>query len=657
MSNPKKPNLIKKKDYARVVVTETLPFETPIIFSNDGLYKNIVGFESHGNVYKRFVEALVFSTGTFKAPKSTIPFSYKIRKNSLEKRKLALLHPVAQWKFQEFYKTYEKLIIHLCTRSSASLRAPQKVAGTFYTKRTWENIHQYKTGKVAEIATDRYAKHSPSFFSYKGFDRLYKFFDSVDFFELEKSFQTLWTLDVSKCFDSIYTHSLSWAVKDKEFTKKHVAVRSTFSQQFDRLMQHSNHSETNGIVIGPEVSRVFAEIIFQSVDVRTVSRLEGKFEYGKDYEIRRYVDDVFIFAHNHADAESIFKCYADVLQQFNLHANAAKTQRMNRPFMTNKSRIIREASASANAFFDLFLEAGNDSTSLKPKAIHYSWRLTRSFINTVRAICSQNQAAYDELSSYLLSVFTERVKKLANISLKSPSEELLGQYRDACLVLLDVIYFLYRVGPTVAASYKLCTAIIVLARFSKKNLGAYHETIKQRVYELSAAFLSSEQVSSESGVEGFVSLEAINIVMALRELGDKYLLPATMVERLFVGDNRGSYWGIVAGLFYIQKNAAYSKTRHRIIKAADKKLHNLSDVLMHTEKACLFLDLLCCPYVDQKQKMLWAKRFFQDLKQPVPLAKDLTAMFKEAGASYWFINWSEVDLLNSLEKKELKQAY
>lgn len=81
------------------------------------------------------------------------------------------------------------------------------------------------------------------------------------------------TLDVSKCFDSIYTHGLSWAVKDKAFTKTHVDVSTTFAQAFDQVIRHGNHNETNGIPIGPEASRIFAEILFQEIDRRAIGAL------------------------------------------------------------------------------------------------------------------------------------------------------------------------------------------------------------------------------------------------------------------------------------------------------------------------------------------------------------------------------------------------
>ena len=40
-----------------------------------------------------------------------------------------------------------------------------------------------------------------------------------------------------------------------------------------------------------------------------------------------------------------------------------------------------------------------------------------------------------------------------------------------------------------------------------------------------------------------------------------------------------------------------------------------------------------------------------------PKKSDLQQFIKNVNNDYAFTNWGEVDLLNSLEKKELKQAY
>lgn len=442
MAKTGKPNRINRRDFARALITDTSPYETPVIFSNEGLYINSKNTTTSNPVFNFLLETLVIgNSGSF-----TIPFSYKIRKNSLEFRRLSLVHPLSQWKAAKFYSKYQELIIYYCSKSPASIRPPLKVASTFYSKSAWENINQYKTGGVMEAKVDGFSKYSPSFFSYRGYDRLYKFFDSKHFFSLEKRFCVLVTLDVSKCFDSIYTHSLSWALKDKPFTKKHVSVDATFAQQFDNLMQHINHKETNGIVIGPELSRIYAELIFQSIDLQTIKRLkEGKRKllFDSDYSFRRYVDDVFIFANDNDTARAIYDCYSDSLTLFNLHANTTKSIRIPRPFITPKSRITRDFSLLANEFLDKFLVDSENKESLIPKKIHSQWKLTRSFISQIKSLCSYNEINYDEVSSYLISVFTERVKKLANVKSEIEGNEGTELYRDASLVLLDVIYFLY----------------------------------------------------------------------------------------------------------------------------------------------------------------------------------------------------------------------
>ena len=350
-----KTNLIKRRDYNRVLITETLPFETPIIFSNDGLYDLLSTIDTADEVLKVFICAIVFGTELPKHVNSTEPYLYKVKKSSHEFRRLALLHPSSQWKLRCFYEKYEQLMLHYCSVSPASIRTPRRIAGSFYSKSSWENINQYKNGTVTTTELDKYVKHTPSYFAYEGHDRLYKFFNSRDYFALEKQFSVLTTLDVSKCFDSIYTHSLSWAVKDKSFTKANVAISSTFAQEFDEIIRHGNHNETNGIPIDPETSRIFAEIIFQEIDRRTIHCLsELGEEFGVHYTFRRYVDDVFIFTRDEKTGRKVYAAYSDVLIGFNLHANTSKSHVILRPFLTSKSRLIFEAGHQANTFLKSF---------------------------------------------------------------------------------------------------------------------------------------------------------------------------------------------------------------------------------------------------------------------------------------------------------------
>jgi hypothetical protein len=652
----RKLNKIKRSDYNRILITETLPFETPIIFSNDGLYSKINNIDAEDGFHRTFIKALIFGEGLTKPPNSTIPYHYKIRKNSTEFRRLALLHPMSQWQVKCFYEKYEKLILYYCSLSPASIRAPNSVASSFYNKSAWENVNKYKNGGVSLTAIDKYVKHTPSFFAYRGYDRLYKFFNSRDYFALEKKFEILLTLDVSKCFDSIYTHCLSWAVKDKQFTKRNVNVSSTFAQKFDDVIRHGNHNETNGIPIGPEVSRIFSEIIFQEIDRQVIEKLQ-KNKFNGDYAFRRYVDDVFIFTKDDKVARLVYETYADVLVSFNLHANSAKSVRLTRPFLTRKSRLIDEASHITNNFIDKFL-IQNGNSSLQPKRIFSPWRLTKSYIDSIKTLCSHNDANYEEIASFLISIITERIKKIVNNDLSKESSESRLEYLSAIKILLDVLFFFYSVSPSVSASYKLSTSLILSIRFTRKNLVEHTASLSQRIYDLTTTLLADECVKPDSeGVGGFIRLESLNVVLAVRELGGNYLLPEAMIDELFVSEREMSYFTIASCLFYIKSDTQYSNLRSKVLSAITKKLSDLSDIFSNSEKAYLLLDMLTCPFIQDTKKSDWLKALHALLGKTPPTAAQRSSFLISSAQGHWQVNWNDVDLLNSLEKKELKQAY
>ncbi|MCP1634921.1 hypothetical protein J2T32_003399, partial [Kerstersia gyiorum] len=399
---------------------------------------------------------------------------------------------------------------------------------------------------------------------------------------MEKRFSFLKTLDVTKCFDSIYTHCLSWAVKDKPFTKSHVTVSSTFAQEFDGVIRHGNHNETNGIPIGPEVSRIFAEMLFQEIDRRVIQEL-ADLKFRQHYEFRRYVDDVFIFARDESIANRIYDKYADVLIDFNLHTNTAKSTCIGRPFSSSKARLVYDAGQQANSFFEKFLEQTGTGV-LCPKAIHNKWKLTKSYIDSVKALCHSNESTYDEIASFLISVITERVKRLVNHD--DPSSTIQdSEYVDAFIVLLDVLFFLYSVAPSVGASYKLSTSLILAARFSKEHLPAGYPTVHQKIFDLTCSLLHDQCGMKHAGdIEGFVHLESFNIALATRELGDNHLLPPEIIDKLFVSAGKLTYFTIVASLFYVRDSNIYQELRTKLLDAAVEKLSDLSDVLMNSKR-------------------------------------------------------------------------
>lgn len=651
---------IEKNDYTRVLLTETLPYETPIIFSNDGLYERIKCINDFPEFEKKLIRLIIYGEKPTVSKKSkqikpTKPYLYKICKDSVNFRRLALLHPISQHQIKLFYEKYASLILHYCSISPASIRSPKGIASTFYTKGLWENLYQYKENQVSSVEKDALVKHMPSFFSYNGYDRLYKFFNSSEYFSLEKRFRVQMSLDVSKCFDSIYTHSITWATKDKAFTKDNLN-RNSFGDAFDTLIRHGNDNETNGIPIGPEVSRVFSEIIFQKIDLLTIEKLKSEgidLKFDINYVFKRYVDDVYIFADNQEIAEKIYAIYSDSLVSFNLHTNVSKSSITTRPFASSKSRLIHEISNLSNNFFDKFLEI-DGLRKLKPKKIYRSSRLAKSFIESIKVLCVHNNVGYDEVSSFVISSLTNRVKRL--IDTHEVLNEEKSNYYHVLKTILEVAFFLYEVAPSVGASYKLSTMIIFIIRFCR-HYSLYEEEIALKIFGLTNDLMLNESNRKQSiSLEGFIHLEFLNILLAVRELGDLYLLPEITLKKLFLDQAELSYFTVTSCLFYIKDDSKYDTIRLALINYINQKLSNLEDITINSEKAYLLLDILSCPYIpnSDRERLVQAVAFLLKISLNNSEISNLSHSFK---SQCWHTDWSNVDLLNLLEKKELKQSY
>ena len=60
-----------------------------------------------------------------------------------------------------------------------------------------------------------------------------------------------------------------------------------------------NYNETNGIIIGPEFSRIISEVLLTRIDLEIARDLSSQgLELNKHYLIYRFIDDYTIFFMN-----------------------------------------------------------------------------------------------------------------------------------------------------------------------------------------------------------------------------------------------------------------------------------------------------------------------------------------------------------------------
>jgi hypothetical protein len=680
---------LDKKDYLRALLTETAPSDVPLIFSNEGLYINCHRAERNTNnpigkyvleIFKQHInpslnESIAIDERMRKKQKYSSPFKYKIIKNENSLRTLSLLHPRTQLNIAELYRDHSPELNYLCSKSKFSIRAPVKVANSFTlnTSKRNINISDYKSIDVDTLESELYKKSASSFFTYKGKTRIYKIYNSEKFVELEKKFGHMWLLDISNCFDSIYSHSVSWAIKDKEFIKNNVRNSNQFCQKLDTLMQRSNNNETNGICIGSEFSRIFAEIIFQKIDQNIESFLLKKFNLRTsiDYEIIRYVDDYIVFAKTIEAEQLIYNAISDSVNEYNLYLSSEKTHKYSRPLLTEKSSVVVALSELLRAFDESMFEShyANKNKIILPKKIYRKDRLKNSFIDKVKKLCIESKQDYSLSSSYLISVFNKRIssliysfEKLIFVAKEKENNGFNNAFRDTKLilrdsfeVLLELMLFFYSVKPSLSSSNKIAQSIIEIDRFTINKMVEHSPFIRTLVMGDITRSLSVE--NKDSYRDGFVTLEKLNILLATNEFSSNYSISSSHLENLLDSTEIISYFDIISILFYCKDCVKYSEVVQRIEQICANKLKEV-DISNDSESIHLLLDLSTCPYISESLRDVVLRKLFGDHfvdnNATQPEAEKLTTILAN---TYWFVKWTNNDLYELLVRKELNPVY
>ncbi|WP_286971877.1 antiviral reverse transcriptase Drt3b [Flavobacterium sp. UBA4854] len=639
----------------RVVLSDVLPYETPLIFSNRYFYNYLLKrrksisnrkFRNSKNKAFSIIEDILFSSGI-----KNSPFIFNINHKVNDYRELNIIHPKNQVLVSDFYKKYESLILYYCTVSPFSIRKPASVAKfTFYNDLLHKkNIDGDLEHSQIEQDESEY-ENLKSYFTYQKYSNIHKFFESYQFHRCEKKYNKLLKIDISKCFDSIYTHTISWAIFNKTIIKDNIDPSlNTFAGEFDRLMQSLNANETNGIVIGPEFSRIFAELILQQIDRNIYERLKiedqdcNSLIHKVDYEIFRYVDDFFIFYNNENDIERILKEFKFCLKEYKMYINDNKSIIYDKP-------IITEISLAKQKISDLF----HDHLKLKEKSISINEENTGNVasLNTVyfssnnvitrfKSIVKETNVEYKDIMNYSLAVLDKRTAKLIeNIDLENKNEKFQKEFEKGFLEILDVAFFLYSVSPRVNSTIKLCLIIDKIICFLKKNkTNGYSEPFLPQNKHNVLKKISDEiyLILQKNKTKKETQIETLYLLIALSQLGREYRLNPKVLSSYFnikihssgiiEFSNKLNYFSITVLLFYLKDIEVYrdikDKLKEHIIEKFKQAVFN-SNWKSDTELILLLMDVLSCPYLNDKienndkNKLLHdLDRFHTSIIQPI----------------------------------------
>ena len=137
--------------------------------------------------------------------------------------------------------------------------------------------------------------------------------------ELASRRESYVSADLRAFYHSIYTHAIPWAIHGKVFAKRNRS-NSHYGNLLDLLCRNAQDGQTLGLPVGPDTSRILAEVVASAIDA------ELKNDTGVTArDASRYVDDYTIGSMDDRTGEAMIAAVRRAAGVFELELNHDKS--------------------------------------------------------------------------------------------------------------------------------------------------------------------------------------------------------------------------------------------------------------------------------------------------------------------------------------------
>ncbi|MCP1450338.1 RNA-directed DNA polymerase [Priestia megaterium] len=322
----------KHKKFNRQVndflLTDLLPYEKGNHYTHTYLYEYL---QNNKKTINKLMKEVRNSKAFFDPSWHSAPLKFKILKSRGGFREISLINPLGLIESLIFIGLFENDILNIMhNKTDFSVRKAFKTNSLVYKTRNkqvvyyTENTKSKKQLLISLESKGTYFRHYP-------FKTVTKLLSSNRFYYSKDKYSSLMIMDMQDCFSSIYSHSYKWLISRKVYDSKNLRNAKSVYNNIDTFLQNLNGSKTNGIIVGPELSRLLAEFLFVHLDQRLVDILSEKgVVKDQDYTIYRFVDDYYIYTNNQEVQATIKDNLMHLLNNFQLKINESKLRKIER---------------------------------------------------------------------------------------------------------------------------------------------------------------------------------------------------------------------------------------------------------------------------------------------------------------------------------------
>ena len=556
------------------IITDILPVEKGNFFSNRFFYQFLI--DSDIDNFK--IDNDNFYTSLFNRGFHASPLKFKT-KNREGFREIGILNPISMIESFYFISSCGNNIIDSIQKNNKySIRVPYKYKSLLYKYNSGKSVYYSNEEERQQLLIS--LESSGTFYRHKPYKILTKYLKGEKNLFQNDKYSFFIKFDIENFFGSIYTHTYNWLVTNNPLDAIKLKNMKSIYTTIDGFLQNINGAKTNGIVVGPELSRLLAEFLLvnieQKIDVEIISK---GFTWHKDYEISRFVDDYYLYTNDESVAEIILSIFKANFNEYNLKINDSKTKRLKTSDFTNK--VINECSIITNDYIIPIFEVDSPS---------------RHFYSSVRnkvQILINEIGEKERVSSYMLSTIVRKIENVKDMAEKINKKE-----------LTNLCFYLVSLNPNYNSIQKLVTICNNLLKFENFD----KEYIEHAIYRFSDKIFNS-YINDWINFLIFIGIEDINIS---KEFEDKFISS-------YLSDKDNIEPKSVAGLLI------YLKISENKIDRSDyyEKINNLvRENIKIINKNEFFLDKNCwwiiifsnCPYPEFYELKIEIDLFLNNLK-------------------------------------------
>lgn len=176
--------------------------------------------------------------------------------------------------------------------------------------------------KIRSAAKNSRISSSPPIFDWNGPRALVRpSIDLRDDFRVDLSSrrEEFVSADIRAFFHSIYTHAIPWAIHGKAFAKINRGMQH-FGNLIDLLCRNAQDGQTIGLPVGPDCSRLIAEVVASAID----AVLRAKVGIGPR-DASRYIDDYTISSDADHSGNNLIAALRQAAAEYELDLNNEKS--------------------------------------------------------------------------------------------------------------------------------------------------------------------------------------------------------------------------------------------------------------------------------------------------------------------------------------------